>query len=251
MTVVAFVSTAALASISSDVRAQALPLPEAQSFLEDVRENLARSDREQYRYAYRERRSDLHTNPFGRLGTDGMLLYEVKPGEELGLYFKQLIERDGEPVTNEKQERIDRRNRPEENRSVHDVVATLDFQVAGRDVLDGRDHVVVHFGPKKDAKPRTRQGKMAKVFKGTVWIDEAAREVARVEATAVDNLSYGWGIVARLNDGTRITMVREPVDANVWLPTSIRLVGEGRAILFRKLKLDFTIEWFDYTRVLH
>ena len=236
---------------SAGLRAQTRPLPAPEPFLEEVRENLARSDREQYRYAYRERRSDLHTNPFGRLGTDGMLLYEVKPGEELGLYFKQLIERDGQPVTDEKQERVDRRNRPEENRSVHDVVATLEFELAGRELRDGRDHVVVSFGPKKDARPRTRQGKMAKVFKGTVWIDEAAREVARVEATAIDNLSYGWGIVARLNDGTRITMVREPIDSGVWLPTSIRLIGEGRAILFRKLKLDFSIEWFDYKRVLH
>jgi hypothetical protein len=246
----AIVTPGALAPVTADLRAQARPLPDPQPFLEAVRENLARSDREQYRYAYRERRSDLHTNPFGRLGTDGMLLYEVKPGEELGLYFKQLIARDGEPVTDGKQERIDRRNRPEENRSVHDVVATLDFEIAGREVRGGRDHVVVHFGPKKDARPRTRQGKMAKVFKGIVWIDETAREVARVEATAIDNLSYGWGIVARLNDGTRITMERKPVDAQLWLPTSIRLVGEGRAVLFRKLKLDFAIEWFDYERAL-
>lgn len=234
----------------SVAQAQVRPLPDTEAFLNAVRDNLARSDLEQYGYAYRERRSELHKNPFGRLGTGGMLLYDVSPGEEFGVYFRQLVERDGAALDGEKRERVDRRNRPEENRSVHDVVATLAFDVAGREHLNGRDHVVVRFQPKKDARPHTRQGKMAKAFNGTIWIDEAVREVARVEATAVENLSYGWGIVARLNKGTTISMVREPIDGHLWLPTSIRLVGEGRAILFRKLNLDFAIDWFDYERRL-
>jgi hypothetical protein len=228
----------------------AVPLPPAEEFLDAVRENLARSDREQYRYSYRERRSDVHKNPFGRLGTGGMLLYEVTPGEEFGIYFRQLVARDGQPLEDEKPERVDRRDRPEENRSVDDVVATLSFELAGRETIHGRDYVIVDFAPKKDAKPRTRQGKMAKAFEGRVWIDEAAREVTRVDATAVDSLSYGWGIVARLHEGTTISMVRARIDESIWLPTSIRLVGEGRAILFRKLDLDFVIEWSNYRRTL-
>jgi hypothetical protein len=83
-----------------------------------------------------------------------------------------------------------------------------------------------------------------------MWIDEIAREVARVEATAVDNLSYGLGILARLNEGARVTLVREPVDGGLWLPTSIRMIGEGRAILFRKLNVDFAIDWTDYKKTL-
>lgn len=228
----------------------ARPLPPAEEFLDAVRENLARSDREQYRYAYMERRSEFHKNPFGRLGTDGKLLYEVTPGEELGIYFRRLVERDGEPIENEDPERVDRRDKDEKDRSVHDVLATMSFELSRRERIGGRDFIVVQFTPKKDAKPRTRQGKMAKVFQGTAWVDEAAREVTRVEATAVDDLSYGWGIVARLNKGTRITMTRERIESSVWLPTSIRLEGEGRAILFRKLDVDFGIEWFDYERRL-
>ena len=43
--------------------------------------------------------------------------------------------------------------------------------------------------PKRGAEAETREGWMAKAFKGCIWVDEAAREVMRVEATAVDDLS--------------------------------------------------------------
>ena len=236
---------------SSFLLSQERPLPDAETFFKEVRAHLTRSDREQYRYAYRERRSEMHTNPFGKLGTGGTLLYEIEPGEEVGLYHRQLVARDGKPVSNEKRSTVDRRGRSDTNPAVDDVVKTLEFDLNRREMIDGRELIVVHFAPRKDAKPKTRQGKMAKVFKGTIWIDEEAKEVVRLEATAVDSLSYGFGVLARLSEGTRVEVVRDRVDSSVWLPTSIRLKGDGRAMLFiRKLNVDYFIEWFNYKRVL-
>ena len=45
-------------------------------------------------------------------------------------------------------------------------------------------------------------------------------------------------MIARLNEGTRVSLVREPVEGGIWLPTSIRFNGQGRAVLFRKLDID-------------
>jgi hypothetical protein len=236
---------------SAALHTQERPLPSHDAFYEAVRSNLARSDRDQYRYTYREKRSEIHTNPFGRIGTGGTVLYQVDPGEELGLYYKRAIERDGKPLTNEKRETIDRRGRPQGSPTVDDVVATLDFAIVRRESAAGRDLIVVSFSPKPNAKPKTRQGKMAKVFKGHVWVDEEAREVVRLEATALDDLSYGLGVLARLNEGTNVKVQRERIDATTWLPTSIRMTGQGRALLFRKLNVDYFIEWFDYKRTLN
>ena len=72
--------------------------------------------------------------------------------------------------------------------------------------------------------------------------------MVRVEATAIDDIVYGLGVVGRVNKGASVTLVRERVDADTWLPTSIRLSGDGRAMLFRKLRVDHLIEWFDYRR---
>jgi hypothetical protein len=243
---------AAVLVVGSAGRAQDRPLPEKEAFFAAVRENLERADKEQDRYAYKERRSDLHVNPFGsRIGTDGSSVYDVTPIAP-GIWERRLIERDGKPVTDSKPERQDRRSRrPSSARSpIDDAVQALEFAIDRRESWQGRDAIVVTFLPRRNAKPQTRQGELAVKFQGEVWIDENASEVVRAQATAIDDLSFGWGMVARLNEGTKATLIRDTVKDGIWLPTSLRLVGEGRAMLFRKLTVDYTISWFDYRKVL-
>jgi hypothetical protein len=241
----------AAVTLAAPVRSQGQrPLPPAETFYAAVRANLTRADREQYRYAYRERRSEVHTNPFGKIGTGGTVTYEVIPGTKLGMYQRRLVERDGKAVAGVKPEMVDRREQGASNPSIDDVVATLELRIRGRETIGGRECIAIDFTPKKDAAPKTKQGKVAKIFKGTVWVDEALHEVIRVEATSIDDLSYGLGLVARLDEGTHATLVREQVEPSVWLPTSVRLKGEGRAMLFRKLNVDFAVEWFNYRRTL-
>ena len=48
------------------------PLPSQDALFKAVQENLIRAERVDYQYAFRERRTDIHTNPFGKLGTGGI-----------------------------------------------------------------------------------------------------------------------------------------------------------------------------------
>ena len=223
-------------------------LPNEEEFFAATRENMARANREQNNYAYKERRTELHMNPFGRIGTGGVELYEVTPGPSPSVYFRRLLERDGKKVADSKPERQERRARPQGRSVVDDTVATLRFSIDRRERVNGRDTIVVRFEPRPEARPETREGRMAKAFKGQIWVDEEAREVVRAEATAMDNLSYGFGLLARLNEGTVVTLTRAPAEGGIWLPTSIRFKGQGRALLFRSLNVDHVIEWFDYRR---
>lgn len=248
LAVLVLAASAVAAGPQAPLRGQERPLPAAEPFYAAVRANLARSDREQYRYAYRERRSEVHTNPFGKIGTDGSALYQVTPGAEYGVYHRVLVERDGKSLAGETRETIDRRGRSDTNPAIDDVVDTLTFRLSGRESSGGRDLIVIQFEPRPGAKPRTRQGKLARAFKGAIWVDEQTSEVVRADATAIESLGYGLGVLARLNEGTRARLEREPIDT-VWLPTSIRLSGEGRALLLRKLDVDYFIQWFDYRRV--
>ena len=228
--------------------AQERPLPDQQQFFETTRTNLERSQRRQAEYAYRERRRELHTNPFGRLGSGtGTEEFEVTPLPEGGT-ARTLVARDGKPVPGAETTRTRPRARTSRRSAVADTAAALELTVDHRERLNGRDVIVVTFSPKPDAQPETREGKLARNFRGKIFVDEAAAEVVRVEATAVEDISYGLGVVARLNKGASVTLVRERVDAQTWLPTSIRFSGEGRAMLFRKLHVDHAIEWFDYRR---
>lgn len=229
------------------------PLPEYDGFVRQTRENLVRSQRAQFNYAYKERRTELHVNPFGRVGTGEIEGWEVTPIENGTVIQRRLIERDGKAVTDGEVDRIkvkEERRQTGRRTSMDDVVAMLSFKMARRETVNGREAIAITFTPKPEAEPETREGRIAKAFNGTIWVDEVAREVIKVEATAVDAISFGFGIIARLNEGSTVTLHRQPIDGPLWLPTSIRFAGEGRALLFRKLNLDQRIEWSNYKRVL-
>ena len=229
-----------------------LDLPDPDSFFAATRANLEYSNRVQDEYAYKERLTELHTNPFGRIGTGEDLLYEVIPLAEDHGYTRRLLERGGKVVEDAEIERVERPP-PQESRrrsSMEDVLSVFDFELARREIFDGRSTVVVTFMPRQGAGATTRQGRLARAFGGEVWIDEEAREVRHIEATSVETISYGWGVLARLGKGTVATLERQPVGGGVWMVTSVRLTGSGRALFWlRPLAVDYEIEWFEYRRL--
>jgi hypothetical protein len=44
-------------------------------------------------------------------------------------------------------------------------------------------------------------------------------------------------------------MSRREIAPGVWMPTGVTFTGEGRALLFRRMKIDYVVEWFDYRRM--
>lgn len=275
--VTALVMTAVAAA--GVIRAQeARPLPAPEALFKAVQDNLIRAERIDYQYAFKERRTDVHTNPFGKIGTGGTRLSEVYPSATPRLTYRRLIERNGVPLTPEELAEQDReyRERAAEvlqqltaeepdakrrrevearraaergQRRIADVVNALQFKVEGRETFRGVPAIVVSFSPRAGAMPQTRQGRTAHKFAGKVWIDEAASEVMELEATAIEDISFGYGIVARLDKGTFGTVTRRPIDNDIWLPTQVTLKGKGRAVLFRSLVIDFRADWFDYRRL--
>ena len=218
----------------------------------------------------------MHVNPFGRMGTGETRVLEIRPSPNPQLTYKRVIERNGVPVPKHELDRQDadyrarvaqvqRRavegdadgaKRPDHEELlarrraqlvINDVLNTLQFELVRRDMRNGRPAIVVSFVPRPDARPMTRQGRIARVFKGHAWVDEASREVTSVEAVAIDDVSFG-GFIAKLYEGTRALLRRDQIDPGIWMPTRVHLSGDVRA-LFRKTKIDYVVEWFDYQKL--
>ena len=248
-------------------------LPQPDTFLRKTREALTRSQELWHRYSYKQRRTELHLNPFGRMGMGDTLVTEVRPAADPRLTYRRVIERNGVPVRQFELDRQDAEYRArvarvtresagadendEERRRqdellaqrrarlvVDDVVNTLQFELVRREARNGRPVIVVTFAARPDARPSTREGRRAKVFTGSLWIDEATHELIYLEGVAGDDVSFG-GFVAKVYDGTKATVTRREIEPGVWMPTRLTLSGEVRA-LFRRAKIDQVIEWFDY-----
>ena len=251
-----------------------------EAFFDEVRERLAEAFRLDDFYAYRESRTEINTNPFGRIGTGDVELYEVYPSPMRGLTYRRLVAENGVALSDEELATQDRdyhervadvrrrlaedaaetaqatpeeraeaevrraealeRSRKRAREQINDVVNAMQFSVKRREMFEGRPAIVVTFGPHPGADPQTRRGDLARKFAGTAWIDEAAREVRYVEATSVDSISFGLGLAARISDGAAATMRREQIDDGVWMLTSVTLTGSGRALLFLR---GFSIDY--------
>lgn len=251
--------------------AQPRDLPPRDSFLREAREVLSRSQQLWHLYSYTERRTDLNLNPFGRMGTGGTRVTEVRPSPDPRLTYRRVIERNGSAVPQAELDRQDAEYRarvariePEDESGaarpsgddllarrraemvVADVVDTLQFDLVRRDVRNGRAAIVVSFAGRPNARPATREGRVARVFKGEVWIDEASREVIDVAAVATGDVTFG-GFVGKIYEGTQASIERREIEPGVWMPTRLTLKGDVRA-LFRKARIDHVVEWFDYRR---
>jgi hypothetical protein len=251
------------------------PLPDERQFLAEARKRLASNDLIQSGYSYRERTTELKLNPFGRsVGTGPAKVYEVYPHPEEGLTYRRLIERDGRPVPASELAEQDRQYRAKladwqhrlaregssgraerlrktaEARQKDEALAreALDlfaFRIAGRDTWEDEPAIVVTFTPRPGVSPRTREGRVARAFTGRAWIHEFEYEVMNVDAKAIDDVSFGWGMIARIYKGSTARFTRRRI-ANAWLPVETRFDGTGRALMVRKVEIDFARDYYDY-----
>lgn len=268
---------AVLMSVSAVVAAQpqSPPLPDQAAFFAEARKRLASNDLIQSRYSFRERTTELRFNPFGRtVGTGPVNVYEVYPHPDEDLTYRRLIERDGQPVSAADLAEQDRDYRDKlaawQRRLAHEgtsaraarlretaaakakdeamaaeAIEMFDFRITGRDTWKGQPAIVVVFTPRPNTSPRSREGRVARAFTGRAWIHEFDYELMNVEAQAIDDVGFGWGMIAKLYRGSTARFTRQHVDG-AWLPVESRFEGTGKAFLVRKVVIKFARDYYDY-----
>jgi hypothetical protein len=123
----------------------------------------------------------------------------------------------------------------------------MNFGSPRREIFRGRPTIVVDFMGRKDAKAHGLMENASKKVKGTVWIDEADREVAHIEATFMDDFKLGGGLLANIHKGTNLRYDEAPVNG-VWLPTDAEGILTARVLLVRARRQHWTERDFHYKR---
>jgi hypothetical protein len=80
-----------------------------------------------------------------------------------------------------------------------------------------------------------------------VWIDEKARDVARLEAHFADSAKVGLGILGAVEKGSSFVFEQSRVNDEVWLPTYTEIHVAGR-LLVVKLKANEIDRYTDYKK---
>jgi hypothetical protein len=132
--------------------------------------------------------------------------------------------------------------------SVSRVLELMDLGALRRETLRGRPTLVFDFVGRKDAHAHGFAEEASKKLKGTIWIDEADRQVAHLEVTFDDNFHVAGGLVANVQKGSNFRFDQAPVDGGLWLPTGGEGLVTARVLLLKNMRQHFTEKVYDYKR---
>ena len=265
----------ALAATPTAAQDGSRPLPDPETFLEQVRAHQGTDRLLLSQYTYIEERTEM---PRGRPDEATTELVQIFPAVDPGQTYIRLLAVDGEPLEPDEVEKRDRKRREQlvkraerlaregvsewekrrqedvEQRSsqgdlLEEILNIFDFRMVRREIIDGYTTIIVSFTPRRDAKPRTRQGKLFKKARGHIWISEEEYRVVRVEAETIEDATIGFGLIGRLHKGATFSFRFRKVNDEIWLPARTHLTGSGRALLFRTFNFENIIDSSDYQKL--
>jgi hypothetical protein len=256
---------------------QERPLPDYGTFLAEARKRLQADDVRQSAYVYMETRREQKLDKSGRTTKETLDVFESYPALPGEFRWQRQIIKEGKPVPAEDLAKKDRerqqkvleyarrlerepdkvraaeaKKRNEEqretDRAVDDALVVYDIRMLGREHIAGHDTIVFSFTPRKNAKPKTREGKVMRHFAGKAWVSEAEYELVRLEAEAIETASFGLGLLARVHKGSKAAFERRKVNGEAWLPASASYTASARVMLVKMLRIGGTSEFSDYRK---
>lgn len=132
--------------------------------------------------------------------------------------------------------------------SVSHVLDLMEVSNQRREMYRGRPAIVFDFVGRKDAKTHGLVEDASKKLKGTIWIDEADRQVAHLDVSFDDNFHVAGGLVANIQKGSNFHFDQSPVEERLWLPTGGEGSVEARVLLLKNMRQHFNERDYDYKR---
>ncbi len=93
------------------------------------------------------------------------------------------------------------------------------------------------FRPNPDFDPPSRETLVFKGMEGRIWIHAEDRRMVRLEATLVEDVKLGFGLVATLHKGGHFRLEQSKLESGRWETSHLTLDFTGRAFLFKSIKI--------------
>ncbi len=256
--------------VQQDIR----PLPELKSFLAEFRKTLHTDSLILSNYTYTEKRTSIRLDGKGKPKKTGVEVHQVFPHPEEELVYQRLISKNGVPQTPAQLAKQDREHQKkvndferkrktkspqelekaraeafrEDEKIIDDLFAVYDIRLIGREFVGGHSAIRLKFQPRAGYKPKTREGRIMSKVAGDAWVAEADHQLARIEAEVIDTISVGFGLLARLNKGTRLAGERRKFNDEVWLPVKSEASVSVRLLMLKGFNLRETREYSDHQK---
>jgi hypothetical protein len=249
---------------SASWASQSLPPVELDvpSLLAKVRDHQDAIDHMKEKYTYTQTSTEVETDNSGRERKRETKTYDVS------FYNHREIDRltavNGKPLSDADKAKEDRRleklirdleagkNPPDPDANRRMSIATLlraeHLRNPRRDVFGGRNVIVFDFEPDPAFRPASSYESFYRDMAGTMWVDEADLQVARVEFKLIGAFKVGAGAFFEMKPGAWFLSEQGRFFGEIWLPTRSEVKFDGRALLFYKFGADESTTYSDYRR---
>jgi hypothetical protein len=236
-------------------------IPDAATMLREVEAHQKQLDKMRENYTFRAVQTTRELDSSGntkKIETEEHEVFFVN-----GHRVEKLVRKDGKDLTSDQarkeQDRVNkevvkisqpgyRDNTEKDDITVARLLQIVSFSRPRRVSLKGRDTIAFDFAGDQHAKTHGRDEDALKKVSGTVWIDEADREVSRMNATLDENYHVGFGLLASVAKGSNVVFDQGLIRNEAWLPTAITLHLQARAFLVAGIRADVDIRFDEYKK---
>lgn len=250
----------------------AQPLPDIETLMKAIVANQEKIEQIREKYTCRAIEIERKLDGNGRVKETETKAYEVTPiGDQ---FVERLISVNGKELSEQEKEKEDKRvqkevqdiikrqekeekkkerarergEKDDDRLTILDFLRVSDVTSVRREMFRGFEVIAFDFEPKKGFKPSNRAESIATKLAGTLWVDEKAQQITRLEARLVDSFKMGGGLVASISPSTAFAFEQEKVDGELWLPSFAEGNISARIMLFAKLNRSFERRYSDYKK---
>jgi hypothetical protein len=183
---------------------------------------------------------------------DGKALSEAEQKKETDNAQKRVEEIQKEHAKKDaKDEKAKEEGKPEKDDDsvgIETFLRTCEFVNPRRERFRGQDVLVFDFEGNPEYKPRNLEERIVHQLAGAVWIDEKARDVARLEGYFVGDAKIAGGLLANIQKGTGFVFEQEFINNEVWLPTYEEAHLGARVLLVKGFRVSDVTRYSDYKK---
>jgi len=237
------------------------PVPDIRQLMKDVQAHQKQVEK--------ERENDTYTSLITTqdIDADGRVTKTETEEEENffvnGHLIAHAVKKDGKPLNGHEDQKEAERvaklvekaqntpsDQPLEGQTIRisRLLDIMDVRNPRREMYGGRAAIVFDFIGRKDAKTHGIIEDASKKLQGTIWIDEADRQVAHLEVSFNDNFRVAGGVFATIQKGSNFHFEQAPVGGGVWLPTGGEGAMQARVLMVKSVRQHYTERDYGFKR---
>jgi hypothetical protein len=225
---------------------------------------LRESDRKMEGFLFHRHVEKMELAADGAVRTKVLTEFRRDPWEELTV--TRVIAKDGQALSAEdarrQEERLRRgieekrkrlaaaqgkpREEDEEDKWLKEMPDAMVFRALGTEKRAGVDVEVYEFTPRPGYQAKSARARAFKSVEGKVWLDPREGEFARIEASIVDNITFGLGVFGKLEKGTHFEMDRRKFECGHWFMEKQHIRFAARILMVKAMRQELITRFSNF-----